>query len=69
MSETLEIFDTVSGTVVACGSATSLINYGYDIQWDSMREKWFLRTYHSDLDEDIEEFLETSDYELVLREA
>ena len=69
MSETLEIFDTVSGTVVACGSATSLINYGYDIQWNSLREKWFLRTYRSAIDEDIEEFLGTSDYELVLREA
>ena len=69
MSETLEIFDTVSGTVVAGGSATSLINEGYDIQWDRVDEKWFLRTYHSTIDEGIEEFLETSDYQLALREA
>lgn len=67
--ERLEIFDTVSGEVVASGSYVSLVNDGYGVQWNSLKEKWYLRTYHDSIDEELEDFLGTSDYDLRLRDV
>lgn len=67
MMEYLEIYDVVSGEVVASGSHTSLCNDLFDVQWDDLNEKWYLRTYHPSIDDEIEDFLGTSDYELEVR--
>ena len=68
-NNTYEIFDTISGTVISSGSITDLINFGYKLEWSEYHEKWDIVTWGDFVDDEIEEFLGTDEYDLDIREA